>query len=398
MPQRKLAIVVSHPIQYYAPVFRALARSKMIDLRVFYTWSQAADARLFDVGFGTMLTWDIPLTEGYAYQFVSNVAARPGPDRFDGFKNPTLAAEIEAWGADAMLVYGWCHHSHLQALRYFKGRIPVLFRGDSTLLDRRTWWRSTLRRGFLGWVYRHVDVAIAVGTNSAEYFAWCGIPRSRIVIAPHSVDTLRFGENSAAHQALADDWRMSLGIKPKAIVFLFAGKFQHKKAPGLLLDAFDLLPQGPQELVYLGSGELEAELKARAGARSDVHFLPFQNQSVMPTVYRLADVFVLPSRGPGETWGLALNEAMASGRAIVASSRVGGAADLIQHGENGWMFASDDKVALASILRMAVELGRDGLNAVGSIGKQRSTRWSTEESARRIGEAVAGCFTTGCDR
>ena len=390
--QRKLAVVVSHPIQYYVPVLRALAGSKLVDLRAFYTWSQAADGKLFDAGFDTMLTWDIPLTQGYAYQFVANVADRPGPEHFGGIKNPALIREIETWGADAVLVYGWFHESHLRALRYFKGRIPVLFRGDSTLLDSKTWWRNALRRAFLWWVYRHVDVAIAVGSNSEDYFAWCGIPRSRIAVAPHSIDTVRFGETSAGSQSRTDEWRQSLGIKAEAIVFLYAGKFQRKKDPLLLLEAFESLASGPQQLVFLGSGELEAELKARAGARPDVHFLPFQNQSAMPAVYRLGDVFVLPSRGPGETWGLALNEALASGRAVIASSKVGGARDLIQQGENGWSFAAGDEAALAAVLRAAVGLGRDGLARMGMIGQQRSPRWSSEESARCIEAAVEGCF------
>ena len=137
MSQRKLAVVSTHPIQYYSPVFRALARLQSIDLRVFYTWSQAADKKLFDVGFGTTLEWDIPLQDGYAHQFVLNVAERFEPEEFRGLQNPSLIAEIEAWGAEALLVYGWCHQSHLQALRHFKGRIPVLFRGDSTLLDQQ---------------------------------------------------------------------------------------------------------------------------------------------------------------------------------------------------------------------------------------------------------------------
>jgi hypothetical protein len=74
MPQRKLAIICTHPIQYYAPVFRALAMSDRIHLRVFYTYSQAASDGLFDPGFGAEVKWDVPLLEGYAYQFVRNVA------------------------------------------------------------------------------------------------------------------------------------------------------------------------------------------------------------------------------------------------------------------------------------------------------------------------------------
>jgi glycosyltransferase involved in cell wall biosynthesis len=391
MSQRKLAVVSTHPIQYYAPVFRALSRSQSFDLRVFYTWSQSADRKLFDVGFGTTLEWDIPLQEGYAHQFVPNVAERFGPENFRGIKNPSLIAEIEAWGADAVLVYGWYNQSHLRALRHFKGRIPVLFRGDSTLLDQQVWWRRAMRRVFLRWVYRHVDVALAVGSNSGDYFAWCGIPRSRIVIAPHSVDTIRFGDGSSGTDSRADAWRRELGIPADAVVILFAGKFQRKKAPELLFEAFTTLA-GRSHLVFVGSGELDAELRARAAARTDVHFLPFQNQSVMPTVYRLADAFVLPSRGPGETWGLALNEAMASGCTIIASSNVGGARDLILPGENGWIFESNNQAALAAVLQAALDQGRRGLARMGNIGRQRSAQWSTEESARCTAEAVASCF------
>jgi glycosyltransferase involved in cell wall biosynthesis len=387
MPLRKLAVVTSHPIQYYAPVFRALAGSESIDLRVFYTWSQAGDGQLFDAGFGAAVTWDIPLLTGYASQFVPNVAEKPGTEHFGGLKNPTLLREIEAWGADAVLVYGWCLHSHLQALRYFKGRIPVLFRGDSTLLDQRSWWRSALRRVFLHWVYSHVDVAIAVGANSRDYFAWCGLPPRRIALAPHSIDTVRFAADAANDERRAAEWRRTLGIGPQAAVFLYAGKFQTKKHPGLLFDAFSALAPG-SHLVFVGSGELDAELRARAQGRTDVHFLPFQNQSMMPTVYRLGDVFVLPSRGPGETWGLALNEAMASGRAIAASTKVGGARDLIQSGENGWIFEAGDRRALEAVLREAVQRGREGLKTMGAVALARSGRWSTEESARRIAAVV----------
>jgi glycosyltransferase involved in cell wall biosynthesis len=387
MPQRKLAVVTSHPIQYYAPVFRALAESQSIDLRVFYTWSQAADSQLFDAGFGTAVTWDVPLLSGYAYQFVPNVAANPGTEHFGGFKNPSLCRDIEAWNADAVLVFGWCHHSHLQALRYFKGRIPVLFRGDSTLLDRRSWWRAALRRGFLRWVYSHVDVAIAVGANSRDYFAWCGLPLHRIALAPHSVDTVRFAQDASGDEARAAQWRLELGIDPKAVVFLYAGKFQTVKNPALLLTAFSALPAGAH-LVLVGSGEMEAGLKAAAGAKDNVHFVPFQNQSLMPTVYRLGDVFVLPSRS--ETWGLALNEAMACARALIASSNVGGARDLIQPGTNGWVFPSGDAAGLAGVLQAALDAGRPGLKVMGDAGRARSVHWSTQESARCIAGVVAG--------
>lgn len=357
-----------------------------MDLHVFYTWSQAASDTVFDVGFGKEVKWDIPLLEGYAYSFVENTATRPGPEHFSGLHNPTLTREIEAWRPDAVLVYTWNSKSHLQALRYFKGRLPVLFRGDSTLLDPRSWWRASMRRLFLTWVYSHVDIAIAVGSHNRDYFAWCGIPAERIALAPHSIDTNRFAADTASHDVMAEQWRRELGISDESVVILFAGKLQPKKNPFLLLAAFRTLRNG-SHLLFVGNGELEGALRQEAAAVANVHFMPFQNQSAMPAVYRAGDVFVLPSQGPEETWGLALNEAMASGRAVIASSRAGGAKDLVQHGVNGWVFESGDRAALETTLRAACDGGRHGLHAMGGIAQAGCANWSSQESARRIGDA-----------
>jgi len=364
--------------------------SETIELRVFYTWSQTAEGVVLDQGFQTTVKWDVPLLDGYESEFVLNVAKRPGADHFWGLQNPTLIPQIEAWQPDTLLVYGWSCHSHLQALRHFKGRLPVLFRGDSTLLDRRSWWRKFVRQRWLTWVYSHVDVAIAVGTNNRDYFRWCGLPPERIAFAPHSIDTVRFCADSAANEKRSTEWRAILGISPDVVVVLYAGKLQPKKDPALLLEAFSALNDG-SHLAFFGNGILESELKARAGKHRNVHFLPFQNQSIMPLVYGVGDVFVLPSRGPGETWGLALNEAMACGRAVIASSQVGGARDLIRTGVNGWLFESGDVQGLIHVLRLAVEIGRKGLKEMGASGRALISNWSTEESARRIGEVVVSC-------
>src|SRR6185437_5176999 len=125
MNRLQLAIVSTHPIQYYAPIFQTLARSTTLAPRVFYTWSQTSSAAVADTGFDRAITWDIPLLEGYEHEFVPNLAARPGTDHFDGLRNPGLIPAIESWGAEAVLVFGWNLHSHLRALRHFKGRIPV---------------------------------------------------------------------------------------------------------------------------------------------------------------------------------------------------------------------------------------------------------------------------------
>src|SRR4051812_28847575 len=124
---KKLVIITTHPIQYNAPVFRLLTERKKLLVKVFYTWEKGAER--FDEGFGKSFKWDIPLLDGYEYTFVSN-----NGDHKKGFwdvKNPTLIEEVEKWNPDAVLIYGWNYRSHLKAMRHFKGKIKVFFRGDS---------------------------------------------------------------------------------------------------------------------------------------------------------------------------------------------------------------------------------------------------------------------------
>lgn len=388
----RLAIISTHPIQYYAPVFRRLAESEAVAPRVFYTWSQTARGPVFDPGFGTSFSWDVPLLEGYEHEFVPNVAKDPGSHHFSGIQNPGLIPAISRWNADAILVYGWKLRSHLGALRHFKGRIPVLFRGDSTLLDPCGRLHGLARRTYLRWVYSHVDIGIAVGQNSRDYYEWCGMRPDRVAFAPHSVDTRRFSDDTGGYAERARKWRTELGIPEESVAILFAAKFLPRKEPLLLLDSFlDL--NSPAHLIFVGNGEMEGAMRERARGLRDIHFLPFQNQSDMPVIYRLGDLYVLPS-SQGETWGLAMNEAMASGRGAIASSRVGGARDLIRTGETGWMFESGNQADLIRVLRTAVDQGRDGLLQIGRQAQTMSADWSTEVAAERIA-AVAGRACSG---
>jgi glycosyltransferase involved in cell wall biosynthesis len=342
----RLAIITSHPIQYNAPWFRLLAQTGRVRVKVFYTWEQSAKGDNHDPGFGKVIKWDIPLLDGYEYTFVKNISTDPGTHHFKGIINPSLISEVVAWKAEAILVFGWSFKSHLGAMRFFHGKVPVLFRGDSTLLDEQTGIKKLLRRIFLKWVYRHIDHALYVGTNNKAYFKALGLKDNQLVFSPHAIDNSRFIDEEGDYALRARDWRKELGFKDDDIVVLFAGKLEPKKNPGIILKVAARVSDIRLKFLLVGNGELEEELKKEAAALSNVRFLDFQNQQLMPVVYRLGDIFLLPSVGPGETWGLALNEAMAAGRAVIASDKVGGAIDLIQSGENGYIFSNRSVDAL----------------------------------------------------
>lgn len=394
----KLAIIVTHPIQYYSPLFKALAEDGRITIKVFYTWGESALKNKFDAGFGKVVDWDIPLLDGYDYEFVENISKNPGSNRFKGIDNPGLIKAVETWKADCVLVVGWAFKSHLKAMRYFKGKIPVYFRGDSTLLDEVPGIKKSLRRVFLKWVYSHIDYAFYVGTRNKEYFSAHGLIEEQLIFSPHSIENDRFEDKTGEYKTKASTIRNELGIKDDEIVFLFAGKFQKVKQPVRLLEAFKELNNPKTHLIFVGNGELEEELKSmhrslpskvlvqRTGLGEGVHFLPFQNQSLMPAVYRIGDVYMLPSKS--ETWGLAVNEAMACGVPVIVSDKVGCAVDLVKEGVNGFIFGHNNKEDLVNKMKQLASLSKDELNSFGENSKKIISGWRVEDTAEAIVKAL----------
>lgn len=337
----RLAIITTHPIQYNAPLFRFLVERGQVQIKVFYTWGDSVLQKKYDPGFEKNIEWDIPLLEGYEYSFVKNSSTNPGSHHFKGIDNPTLVEEIEEWEPNAILVFGWAFKSHLKVLRHFSGKRKIIFRGDSTLLDELSGFsvKKIARNIFLKWVYRHVDVALFVGQQNKKYYQQFGLKESQLVLAPHAIDNARFISSPSANQ------RQQLGIHENEIVFLFAGKLELVKNPILLLEAFIQAELQNAHLVFVGNGQLEKDLKNRVTLQNEelwahIHFLDFQNQSQMPSIYKMADVYILPSKS--ETWGLAVNEAMACGKAILVSDKCGCAVDLVENGKNGYIFESNN--------------------------------------------------------
>lgn len=384
--ETRLAIVSTHPIQYYAPLFRRLAGAQDLHPHVFYGWERGAQSA-YDHGFERSVEWDVPLLEGYEYTFIPNTSGDPGTHHFRGLVNPSLIPKIEEWDPDALLVFGWGWQSHLRALIHFHGRVPVFFRGDSTLLDEKPGLRQMGRRAWLWWVYRHVDRALYVGSNNRDYFKAHGLDDKQLRWVPHAIENDRFADPEGTYAQEATTLREDLGIPASDPVVLFAGKLERKKAPDVLLEAFLALDNENAHFVVAGEGPMESKLRDRAGGRTRIHFIGFQNQSRMPVVYRLGDVYVLPSRGPGETWGLAVNEAMACGRPVIVSDRVGCAPDLVEEGTNGYVVPAED----VSALRRALTKTLDHPEHRTSMGRQSARRiadWSIENAATRIETAV----------
>lgn len=353
-PSRRLAVVISHPIQYYSPWFRWMA-ARGWTLRVFYLWDFGV-ARRIDPEFGREVVWDIDLLSGYEHEFVPNRSRSPGTHHFRGLDNPALSSRLRAWNPDAVLLFGYKYLTHLRLI--FTSRVPLIFRGDSHLLDNPS--PRPLKRWLLARIYARFAAVTCVGLANRDYFRAFGVPDSKLFHAPHCVDAARFTAD-ASLLALTATLRASLNVGNRRIV-LFAGKLIAKKQPRELLAAFLSAASDDTALVFVGEGDELPALRELASTRPDrtVRFLPFANQSEMPARYLLADIFALPSRGPEETWGLAVNEAMHLGVPCLVSDRVGCQRDLVTDGETGWVFPAAQPDGLRDTLARALtDITRD---------------------------------------
>lgn len=385
---RRLAIVLSHPVQYYSPWFRWLRAHSPVEFKVFYLWNFGVTAQR-DPQFGATFQWDVDLLAGYDSEFVPNTARDPGTHHFRGLNNPALTARLAAWQPGAVLLFGYKWLSHLRVI-WWAGRcgVPLIFRGDSHLLGRGV--LPFGHRVLLRLLFRQFAAFTHVGAANRDYFRALGVADRRLFFAPHSVNIAQFNPADDPTRAAAEALRADLGLAGKRVV-LFAGKFNEPKQPVALLQAFLQVATPSDALVFVGDGSEKARLKALAGAHpaANVHFLPFANQSEMPARYLLADIFALPSRGNYETWGLAVNEAMHLGVPCLVSDLVGCQRDLVHPGETGWVFPAADPATLASTLSGALRTPAAELQRLGRNAREKAGHYTYQQTSDGLLQALA---------
>ncbi len=353
----RLAVLISHPIQYFTPLYRRLAQEPDIDLSVLFCSAGGVET-YDDRGFGIPVKWDIPLLDGYDHRFLRNLSHKARVDGFFSLVNPGLLVELQPHRYDAVLVNGHSYFSYLLGIAVAKLRgIPVFMRSETHLLLRRSAFKLALRRPVMSVFYRHLcDRCLAIGTRNRAFYVAHGVRRNHLFDVPYVVDNEYFAQAAARFKTRKEDTMVDLGLPTDKPVILYVSKLIPRKRPHDLLLAFRMLRRWGTEaaLLFVGSGELEQSLQEYASQYEidDVCFAGFQNQSELPKLYAVADVFVLPSED--EPWGVVINEAMCAGLPVIASEEIGAVPDLVVHGYNGMTFRAGDVDQLTAHLESLV--------------------------------------------
>jgi glycosyltransferase involved in cell wall biosynthesis len=392
MTQRpfRVLLVATHPVQYGAPLFRALAKDPRLDIQVAYCGMQAAEAHL-DRDFGLSVKWDIPLLDGYPWVCLRNLSLRPGVGRFLGFFNPGIWHLISRGNFDAIVVFtGYVYATFWMALAAAKLRhIPAFFNTDAHELAPAD--EKRLKIAVKKWLWPRLfglaDMVVVHSSGGAALMRSLRIPEERTALFPYCVDNDWWIEHSKGVDRTAV--RARWNIPEDAFVALFCAKLQPWKRPQDLLAAFAQAAGTNAYLVFAGDGALRESLESQAksmGIADHVRFLGFVNQSGLPETYCASDVLVLPSSY--EPFGVVVNEAMLCGCAVIVSDRVGARFDLVRQGETGFVFPSSNVGALAGVLRLALS-DRSALRRMGEAARDRMATWSLTDYDRVFVESIS---------
>ncbi|HEV2619298.1 MAG TPA: glycosyltransferase family 4 protein [Acidobacteriaceae bacterium] len=393
----RLAYLVSHPIQYQAPLLRRIAQQPGIDLTVFFG-SDFSVRGYRDAGFGVSFKWDIPLVDGYKHVFLPRL--RDGHDvNFATPLNRGIVACLRSHPAqppfDALWVHGYATANALHGILAARALgIPVLLRAEGWLRDRdRSPARRILKKIFFAGLAPMIDAVLPIGTLNAQYWRHYFGENIPQFLMPYAIDNAYFAERTAEARTARAELQAELRLDPSRPVILFASKLQSRKHCDHLIEAYTRLAPSPgidpqPYLLIVGDGDRRSALEHQAAATglSSIRFCGFRNQSELPRFFDLASVFVLPSRH--EPWGLIVNEVMAAARPAIVSSDVGCAPDLIDDQVNGCVFPVGDIAALATALRRVLD--PPGVaEAMGARARERIQTWSFTEDIAALRQALS---------
>ncbi|MGC1859729.1 MAG: glycosyltransferase family 4 protein [Methylocystis sp.] len=384
----RIAVVNTHPIQYFAPLYAYLNTSPDIEVTALYL-SDFSLRGATDRGFGQVVKWDVDLLAGYPHSFIGPNANTLVPGGFSSMIVPQIWGAVRGGGFDALWIHGHGVATNLIALAAAKSiGIPVFMRCETHLGLPRAGWKAALRKPLMSTFYRSLNGFLAIGSANRDFYRAMGVPDSRISLVPYTVDNTRFTEKAT----LSDEQRLATrkryGISSDRPAILYVSKFMRRKHPDHLVEAArQLAAEGLSfDLVLAGNGEMQGELAQMVADLPNVVMPGFINQQEMPALLGACDIFVLPSED--EPWGLIVNEAMCAGLPVVVSAEVGCVADLVENGGNGQTFQARDVGGLTDALRPIVA-DPTLRKAMSARGRELIQRWSYRECLEGLREAVA---------
>jgi len=305
------------------------------------------------------------------------------------------AAALARARPDVVALCGWSEPGALAGLRFcLRARVPALVMSDSRRPVAQAWWIRALKARLV----RLFGAGLVGGAAHAEYLAEMGLPRERIFTGYDAVDNDHFARGADEARLRAASVRRERGL-PDRYFLACQRLIPEKNLPGLLAGFARYRRQAGHEawdLVIAGDGPLREEVVRRLVELElgpHVRMLGALGYQELPAVYGLAGALVQASTS--DTWGLAVNEAMAAALPVLVSRACGCAAELVREGETGFSFEPNDGEALAGLLLRLSRQDEARRAAMGRAARAAIARLSPEAFADGLWSAARAAAAAG---
>ena len=365
----RLFVVNNIPAPYFDPLFERIGRENGWSLTVCYTstWNEQAG-------------WVEKPIATTTYRTV--ILDRAGRGLLAGAR---LFGELARNRPDFLIIYGYTLVPQIIAILWsmVTGSRYALI-GDANIhTDKPAGWKRGLRRWWIRQTVKQAAAIIAIGTANRLFWNKYGARPDQLFEAPYAVDNEHFERAVEVARVDVDELRRSLRI-PSGVVFLFVGRLIPRKNVDLIIRAIRATTSRDVALVIVGDGNERKRLESLAEGDPRIAFAGAVSQTSLPGYYSMADCLVLPASG--EPWGLVVNEAMASGLAVIVHRDCGVAVDLVS-ARNGVVLETFD----VSELQRALETVSNDpvkLNIMKRKSLERISKSSIERAAAAIIKAV----------
>jgi len=369
----KIGFLVGRPTQFEGPFFQYAARDHDHLIRVIYSDPDCLQ-ELFDPELGIQISWGIDLLSGYSYELM------PRRRRLRW-----LLRDIGDQKYDLLIINGYSRTEYILAALVAKlKRTPTALRLDSVAFGKTSATKRIARLiGFVA-LKKFFHHFFAIGSRTIAYLEAHGVKRDRISVFSYAVDADYFRVKSCLTIEAQHAVRQRYGIDAVSRIILSVTKFNRRESPWDLIKAYCSMSDDDSCLLLIGEGEQRKALEeyARGRRNRDIIFAGYVPYQELPSLYGIADVLVHAVRH--EPWGVSVNEALACGLPVVASSTVGAAYDLISNRANGAIYQAGNPNDLRDKLNQILSCRRED---VRSENDRVLSAWNYETSWRNVLEA-----------
>ena len=294
---------------------------------------------------------------------------------------------------DVVAIPGWASPGSLAGLDWCiqTGTPSIVLSASSAVGKKRSRWKEA----FKGRIVRLFSAGVGGGTPQANYLSSLGVRQTNVFSGYDVVENAYFAGKAQMIRGNAIRQRELLGLPEN--FFLCVCRFIGEKNLPTFFHAYAAYRRqtgaSAWKLVLVGDGPLRSELiqlREALGLADDIVMPGFKQHHELPPYYALAKALVLPSLS--ETWGLVVNEAMATGLPVAVSTHCGCATDLVSEGRNGFTFSPTNVEEIKSALVRLAD-PRTDLAALGQESLRIVDRWSPEAFALSLRRAAENATT-----